>query len=329
MLIALGIIGGLILLAMIYLASLDGDYAIRRSLKIDAPVDEVFACIRDFKTWPEWSPWLLHEADTKIDYSDDYQQEGGFYSWDGKLTGAGKLTHVKIYPGKSIHQDIEFTRPFKSLNQVNWYFEDTDGSTTISWEMIGSVPFLFRFMRQNIEPMISKDYDLGLNLLKGYLRPESTHLVVLFCGRETLESFQYWSIPFSGNLRELQASRKSSLGSLQAIAGKGGGLGLSLYREINWQQIHYSGEVAIPVSKSSSTTIYTTRQFTGGEYYKVEARGDHEFLPLAWYAAFTHCRMHKIKLDKSRRSLEIYRDDPKLVDDSNQIRTILYLPVKK
>ena len=253
MLIALSIFGGLILLAIIYLASLDGNFAIRRSLKIDAPVDEVFACIRDFKTWPEWSPWLLHEADTEIEYSDDYQQEGGFYSWNGKLTGAGKLTHVKIHPGKSIHQDIEFTRPFKSLNQVNWYLEDTDGSTTVSWEMIGSLPFLFRFMSKNIEPMISKDYDLGLILMKGFLRPESSHLGILFCGRESLESFQYWSIPFSGNLRDLQASRKTSLSSLEAIAGKGGGLGLSLYRRIDWRQTHYSGEVAIPVSKTSTS----------------------------------------------------------------------------
>jgi effector-binding domain-containing protein len=328
MLIALSILGGLILLAIVYLASLDGNFEIRRSLSIDAPVDEVFAAIRDFKTWPEWSPWLLHEGDTKIEYSDDYQQEGGFYSWDGKLTGAGKLTHIKIHPGKSIHQDIEFTRPFRSLNQINWYFEDTDGSTTISWEMIGSLPFWFRFMSKNIEPMISKDYDLGLVLLKGYLRPESSHLGILFCGRESLESFQYWSIPFNGNLRDLQASRKTSLASLEAIAGKGGGLGLSIYREIDWQQTHFSGEVAIPVSKSSTTSIYTTRQFKGGEYYKVEARGDHQYLPLAWYAAFTHCRMHKIKLDKSRHSLEIYRDNPKVVEDSNQIRTILYLPIK-
>ena len=59
-----------------------------------------------------------------------------------------------------------------------------------------------------------------------------------------------------------------------------------------------------------------------------EVLGDHDFLPLAWYAAFSHCRMHKIKLDKSRPSLEIYHDNPVAIDDSNTIKTILYVAVK-
>ena len=322
------IIAVLLALGVLYLASLDGDYQVRRSLRIDAPPAEVFACIQDFKTWPEWSPWLLHEPDTIITYSDDYQQEGGFYSWDGKLVGVGKLSHLKILPGKSIKQIIEFTRPFKSVNQVNWYIDDIEGSTIVVWEMIGSIPFWFRFMSKNIEARISKDYDLGLLLLKGYLRPDSPHLQIVFSGSESLDNFQYWSVPFSGNLRELQASRKSSLNSLGAAAGASGGLGLTLYNEIDWQQTHYNAEIAMPVAKSSPGSNYTLRQFVGGEYYKVEVGGDYEFLPLAWYAALTHCRMHRIKLDKSRQSLEIYHDNAENLGDSNQATTVLYLPIK-
>ena len=329
MVIALSIIGGLIALAMIYLASLDGNYRIRRGLQIDAPVKQVFAAVRDLKTWHEWSPWILHDPETKIVYKKDCNQEGGFFSWDGKLVGAGKLTHLKINPESSIDQQIEFIRPFKSLNQVNWYFENKNGSTVIEWEMIGSMPFWFRFMKKQIEPMISKDYDLGLALLNGYLLPAAPHPTISFCGRESLDNFQYWSIPFSGNLREMQTIRKPGLISLETAAGENAGLGLTIYRQIDWRQSHYRGEIAIPVTESSTQSNYTNRQFDGGDYYKVEVRGDHNFLPLAWYAAFYHCRMLKIKLNKSRPSLEIYYDNPEAIDDSNTIKTILYVAVKK
>ena len=328
MLIALGIIGGLIALALIYLASLDGNYRIRRGLLIDAPVKQVFAAIRDLKTWPEWSPWLLHEPDAIIIYSKNCNQEGGFYSWDGKLIGAGKLTHLKINPGSSIDQQIEFIRPFKSLNQVNWYFENNNGSTAIEWEMIGSMPFLFRFMKKRIEPMIIKDYDLGLALLNGYLLPATPHPSISFGGTESLDNFHYWSIPFSGNLRDMQTIRKPGLIALEAAAGENAGLGLTIYHRIDWRLSHYRGEIAIPVTESSAQSNYTNRQFNGGNYFKVEVLGDHDFLPLAWYAAFSHCRMHKIKLDKSRPSLEIYHDNPAAIDDSKTIKTILYVAVK-
>ena len=328
MVIAISIIAGLIAIAALYLASLDGSYRVRRGLTIDAPVNQVFAAIRDFKTWPDWNPWLLHEPDTKIVYSEDYQQEGGFYSWDGKLVGAGKLSHLSISPDSRIEQQIEFIRPFKSVSQVNWYFEDKNGSTHVEWEMIGSMPFLFRFMIKNIEPMISKDYDLGLALLNGYLLPAAAHPTIKFCGRESLDNFQYWSIPFSGNLRDMQAIRKPGLIALETAAGENAGLGLTIYRQNDWRQSHYRGEVAIPVNESSPKSNYASRLFKGGNYYKVEANGDHDFLPLAWYAAFSHCLMHKIKLDKSRPSLEIYHDNPESIGDSNKIKTTLYVPVK-
>ena len=57
-------------------------------------------------------------------------------------------------------------------------------------------------------------------------------------------------------------------------------------------------------------------------------RGAHAFLPLAWHALGCHCRMHKIKIDKSRPALEIYHDDPATTDDSNQVTTVIYLPIR-
>ncbi len=56
----------------------------------------------------------MHEPEASLDYSENGQSEGGCYSWDGKLIGAGKVTHLEIQAGRAIHQQIEFQRPLQS-----------------------------------------------------------------------------------------------------------------------------------------------------------------------------------------------------------------------
>ena len=81
---ALIVIVILIAIPLIYLATLDGNYKVRRSLEIAAGQQTLFDKIRDFKSWSDWSPWLMHEPDTILAFSDTPDQEGGWYSWDGK-----------------------------------------------------------------------------------------------------------------------------------------------------------------------------------------------------------------------------------------------------
>ncbi len=326
--IALAIVAAVVIGGLVYLATLDGSFRVRRSLEIDASPENTFAAIVDFKSWPEWSPWLMHEPDTRIEYSADYQAEGGYYSWDGKVVGAGKLTHVAIRPQVRIEQQIEFIRPFKSVNRVNWDFEPSDARTLVSWEMEGEMPFLFRFMTKRMEPMIGRDYELGLAMLNGYLNAAAPHPRFTFAGSEELENFSYWAIPFSGNLRRLEAARKHDIETLQDAADGPTGLPLTLYRKLDPLGANFEAELAIPIGEPSAQSNYARREFHGGRYFKMTMRGDHRFLPLAWHALSSHCQMHRIKRDKSRPDLEIYHDDPAEVADSNEILTALYMAVR-
>ena len=117
------VVATILLAALIYLACQEGHFRVQRSLEIEAPIEAAFAAVLDLKSWPHWSPWLMHEPVADLVYSDNYQSEGGYYSWEGKVVGAGKLTHLEIRPNRSIHQQIEFLKPFKSVNQVDWEFE--------------------------------------------------------------------------------------------------------------------------------------------------------------------------------------------------------------
>jgi len=326
--ILIGVIFAILLAALIFLACQQGSFEIKRSLEIDATLESVFAAIVDLKSWPKWSPWLLHEADAHISYSDNYQSEGGYYSWDGKVVGAGKLTHLEIRPDSSIRQQIEFLRPFNALNQVNWKFENRGDSTLLSWEMSGRMPFLLRFMNKRMESGLERDFELGLALLGGYLNAAMPHPVLSFCGTEELQDFSYWAIPCNGNLRQLEAARRASIETLRGAADTRVGMALTLYHHFDPRAAQYQAEIAIPVIDHGPGSNYQKRDFKGGRYCKMTLCGDLKFIPLGWHALNSHCCMHKIKLDPDRPALETYREDPDEVIGSNQAVTTLYLPIK-
>lgn len=326
--IAIAIVVAILAAIVLYLACLDGNFEVRRNHVIDASLDDCFAAVQDLKSWPAWSPWLLHEAEAKLSFSDDCKAEGGYYSWDGKRIGAGKLTQVSIRPGRSIQQQIDFLRPFKSSSQVSWDFESLPAGTRVSWEMRGRMPFLFRFLARRMEPAIGRDYELGLALLGGYLNERMPHPKIRLEGIETLQAFSYWAIPCPGNLRQLESARRSSIESLRKAAGTPMGMSLGLFHDFDPDSGHYQAELAIPVSEHMPASNYQTRKFGGGDFYKMSLQGDLSFLPLGWHALASHCRLNKIKLDRSRPALEIYTDDPGHGIAGQPGSTTLYLPVK-
>lgn len=326
--IALSAAAAAAVVALLYLALLPGRFQVRRSLEMAAPVETVFAAVVDLKSWPLWSPWLLHEPGARLDFSDDYQAEEGYYEWDGALVGAGRLTHARIVPHNRIEQQLDFYRPFKSTSPVNWALETHDRHTLVSWKMEGRMPFLFRFMTKSMAPMIERDFELGLALLQGYVNGNAPHPSLHFAGEETLEDFSYWAIPFSGKLRQLETTRQKHIEALEAASDGKSGLPLTLLHRFGPNSPDYEAEIAIPIADSAPGANYTTRHFRGGRYFGLTLHGDHRFLPLGWHALFSHCRMRRIKRDKSRPALEIYQDDPKRARNSNEIGSALYLPIR-
>lgn len=317
---------------LIYLATLDGNYQIRRTQKIDANINLVYDKIRDFKSWPDWSPWLIHEQETKLEYSENCNDEGGFYSWNGQRVGAGKLTHVKFEQPLHIEQKLEFTKPFKAVCEVGFEFTEKDGQTEINWYMRGKMPFLFRFMTEKTKQMISKDYDLGLAMLKGQLVPSSEHPTLQFEGETTKQAVTVLCKGFSGGLQIMEKVMQQEFPKLLEYAeqqqGEITGAPFTAYHKTNIRTMEFVCDMAIPVSETIEAGDYQVKTLGGGRFYKVSVGGDYKFLELAWYAAIAHIKMYKLKYDKSRASLEVYENDPEQVDSTNEILTTLYIAIK-
>lgn len=274
----------------------------------------------------------MHEPDTKLEWSDNYSDEGGYYTWDGQYVGAGKLTHVQFQAPEQIKQSLEFTRPFKSVCDVVFDLKQEENGTAITWTMHGSMPFLFRFMTQKTVQMIGKDYELGLAMLVGQLDPYAEHPRISFDGELSLSAQSVLCQSFSGYLADMQTAMKEAypalLDYIKQNNGKILGVPLTVYHQVNLKTMYFVCDFAVPVEQSIDAGQYQFKQLPAGIFYKVSLQGDYRFLEMAWYSAYNHLRMQQIKFTSKRPSLEVYVNDPLVVDKTNQIVTELYVPLR-
>lgn len=111
-------------------------------------------------------------------------------------------------------------------------------------------------------------------------------------------------------------------------AGITPGSPLTLYHKVDLEKMHFECDMAIPLNRQSDNPLINVKTFSGGQYYKAECLGDYRFLELAWYKAYSHIYMLKLKPDHKRPSLEVYDNDPREVANNSEIQTSIYVPVK-
>ena len=327
------IILAVIALPLLYLSTVDGNYAVRRSLEIGVSRKILFDKIRDFRSWAEWSPWLMHEPETKLVYSETPDQESGWYSWDGRTIGAGKLIHETFTGEERIDQRIEFKRPFKAICKVWWEFESIDSNTTrVYWNMTGTMPFLFRFMTSKMSQCISKDYDTGLYMLRSELVPGAEVPRLSFEGPVEVPNEVALTIHFEGHLEDMKKAMTEGFPRLGGYADENNlsatGCPFTIYHKVDPGKMHFNCDMALPVPTETTSDQFDVKSFPGGRYYKTTLKGSYEFLELAWYQAYSHLQMQKIKPQHRRASREVYENDPSTVSHTNEIVTSIYIPIQ-
>lgn len=321
---------------LVFLLLQPGEISVRRSLVIRCAPAAAFAQVRDLRGWPQWSPWLLHEPDAALNWSDDPGAERGWYAWSGRLIGAGRITHVSLHPTERIEQRIDFKRPFKSTGAVSWEFRATtqDGApaTEVFWTMRGRMAFLVRFMAPAMAQLIGKDFELGLARLRALLEPGAPKLDIRFCGVEQRAKTLALTLPFDGGRDEVAAAMRAGFERLAATAAEYGiepiGPPFSVYYLADAKSGRLCCDMALPVPADAHLGELTHRRFDGGPCQVTEVQGSWDFMELAWHAALAHLRMTKAVWERSRGSVEEYVAGPDAVADEDQLVTRIWLPVK-
>lgn len=321
---------------LIFLSLQPGSLRVERSLPMRVPPARVFAAVRDLRGLPSWSPRLLHEPDARVEFSDAADQEGSWYSWEGKHIGSGRLTQSFLAEPFRIEHQLRFSRPFKSTSEVWWAFaelnDDEGPGTQVTWGMNGRMPFLLRFLTPLMRDALAKDFELGLAMLRGRLDPDSEHPQIRFVGETELEDRQALTIPYSGGLDAMVEAMEEGFPRLAAGLSEQGlqppGPPFTAYHRVNAKATQFGCDLAMPAPDGADGGELALKRFAGGRYFLTEVQGSYDFLGAAWYSIMGHLRMYKLRQDSARPSLEVYVVDPNSAEDSNALLTRIYVPIR-
>ena len=144
-------------------------FRVERSTRINAPPEKIFPLINDFHAWGKWSPYEKLDPAMKRTFSGAALGKGAVYGWEGNgKAGAGRMEIADVAAPSKVTIKLDFTRPFRASNMVDFTMVPQGGATQVTWAMYGPSPFMTKLfgLFMDMDKMIGKDFEQGLANLK-------------------------------------------------------------------------------------------------------------------------------------------------------------------
>ncbi|WP_167480680.1 SRPBCC family protein [Mesorhizobium waimense] len=154
---------------LLYAATRPNDFVVSRSAGIKAPADAIFPLINDFRRWPAWSPYEKLDPEMKRTLSGAEIGKGAAYAWQGNSkAGVGRMEITNSVPSSLVALKLDFEKPFRANNTVDFTLTPSGENTTVTWAMRGGRPFIAKLMGlfMNFDSLIGRDFEAGLLNLK-------------------------------------------------------------------------------------------------------------------------------------------------------------------
>jgi carbon monoxide dehydrogenase subunit G len=154
---------------LIYAATRPDSFTVSRSLGITAPAEAIFPLINDFRHWAIWSPYEKLDPAMKRTLSGAESGKGAAYAWESNgKAGIGRMEITNSVPSSLVALKLDFEKPFKANNTVDFTLKPMGNETTVTWAMHGRYPFITRLMGVffNMDRLVGKDFETGLANLK-------------------------------------------------------------------------------------------------------------------------------------------------------------------
>ncbi len=166
----LGVIAVLVLIVLALGFSRPATFRVERSASIKSPPAAIYAILSDFHQSVCWSPWETKDPTMQRTFGGSTNGTGATYEWDGNNNvGHGRQEIMDVVPNSKIVMRLDFFRPFKGTNTVEFLLEPTGDATTVRWVIYGPMNFIVRVLGFNMDKMIGTDFEAGLAKLKAHL----------------------------------------------------------------------------------------------------------------------------------------------------------------
>lgn len=301
---------------------------IERSVVIQAPVDVVYALVRDFKRWPEWSPWLIAERGAQLSFPDD----GMSYAWNGEIVGSGDMLLLNAEAGESLQMRLTLLKPWKSTSHVNFRFDAAEGGTRVTWRMDSSLPFFLFFLKAMMETVVGMDYERGLGMLTDLAETGSVPSAIEFQPSQAYPGCQYVGIVRNCSMAEMADGMRTDFGELKAYFCEQGieisRPPLSIYSkwELSKRRVEYTACFPVTEKPASLPEGFVFRELPAVDAYVVRHTGAYRHLGNAWAAGIQRGRLKVFKQSQKVFPFEVYVTEIDAVPDT-EIVTEVYFPL--
>jgi uncharacterized protein YndB with AHSA1/START domain len=152
-----------------YAATRPGTFEVRRSTRIRAPAERIFAIVNDFHNWSQWSPYDGRDPAMVRVFSGAASGAGAVYEWNGNSkVGRGRIEITDAVAPSRLTMTLDMLKPFVAHNIVNYTFDGRGEETEVTWALQGPVPFMSKLIGLfvNMDKMVGDDFVAGLSNLK-------------------------------------------------------------------------------------------------------------------------------------------------------------------
>jgi len=300
-----------------------------KSVNIHSSLEDVYSKVRDFHSWPTWSPWLISDPDCRVTYGED----GTNYAWEGKISGSGKMEITADEPNEFIRYKITFLKPWKSVSDVGFAFLNTKDGVEAVWTMDGSLPFFMFWMKPMMTTMVSMDFQRGLLMLKDCIETGEVPSKLEFLPNQAFKGGRYIGRKTSCKISQISEAMRNDFESLK--------------KWIEENQVEISGKpfaVYLQFNMNQGTTEFTWGFPTETKFEKVPEQfiidnlpscrcycvkhtGPYRHLGNAWSAGMMHERAKVFRQNKKAHPFELYETDPDQTPENDAV-TLIHFPLK-
>lgn len=141
------------------------DYALSRSVVIQAPPETIFQHLDSSPGWASWGVWYRKDPQMKITNSGPAKGAGAAWSWLSASQGNGKMKLTAVEPPRQVAYELQIESFDPSIGALTLTPEGN--GTRVTWSMSGRVDNLIsRWFAFFMDRMVGPDFEGGLANLK-------------------------------------------------------------------------------------------------------------------------------------------------------------------
>ncbi len=326
----------IIVVASIYLSTLDGSYDIVRTKSIKADPLVVFNDLNDYKNWKDWGPWYEKDSTIRVQYADITTGVGGAYTWTSDVEGGGSMKTISVKEHERLDQEIIFETPFGDMkSDVYWILKKTSDGTDLTWGIKGEMPFFSRFMASGMEEQLGPMEETGLDLFNENIQRKLKIFTIDSLGVVDYSGGFYLYLSTSAKINNMDPKLKEMKIEIGQYVSKNNiritGSPFTVYHKFDENNGTTMFSVGYPIAERIITngSDILTGYMERGTYSKTVLKGSYTNSKQAWEKArFDASALKEYVFLENNEPFEIYINNPIDTPNPADLLTEIYLPVK-